>query len=181
MPDQTPTRLNQEELDIERRLHEMVPARHGMDRDTLMFQAGKRSGQRRAQQWRALSVVLAVMTGILAVAGFGRQSGYSSLEVAETPGNGEPAVAVSVSEPGARIDKTTRSGGHWHSPVASEFLGLRERVLSQGLDALPTPVRAAPSLDVPNRVSDWLRQSRAGNGLNLSKSSHDQLTLGNPS
>lgn len=181
MSDQIPTRLNREELELERQLHEMVPARHGIDRDTLMFQAGERSGQCRAQQWQALSVVLAVMTGILAVASFGRHSGESSLELAMAPAEGELAVSVSASVPGARVDKTAGPEDFWPFPAGSEFLGLRERLMREGLDALPTPVRTAPSPDVPNSLGDWLRQSRAGEGLDLSKSLTDYLTLGDPS
>jgi uncharacterized membrane protein YccC len=181
MHHQIPTRLNQEELDLERQLQEMLPARHGLDRDTLMFQAGERSAQRRAHQWRALSMMLAVTTGILAVASFGRQSGYSSLEVAVAPAELELAVSASATVPAARIDKAAQPENLWPFRSGPEFLGLRERLISQGLDALPTPVRAVPSPDVPNSLRDWLRQSRAGDGLNLSECVNVDFTLGEPS
>jgi hypothetical protein len=138
-------------------------------------------GQRRAQQWRALSVMLAVMTGILAVAGFGRPSGYSSPEVTMAPAERELAVSASDSEPGDRIEGAARPPSLWSSPEGTGFLGLRERLMNQGLDALPTPAHAAPSPDVPGSLSDWFRQTRSGDGLNLSELVNGYLNMGDPS
>ena len=52
--------LNVEERELETRLRRLVPSGHGLQRDNLMFQAGRRAVRRPLSLWQAMSAVLLV-------------------------------------------------------------------------------------------------------------------------
>jgi hypothetical protein len=144
-----PIPLNHEEQDLEGRLRSLVPSSHGLQRDNLMFQAGRRAGRRHLVPWQATSAVL--LAGSLTL-------GWLSLDPEPRP---DPSLLVQV-EP---IAETTRPAMHQSSPSPgrivlakvthpSEYSRLRELVLLEGVDALPD-APAAPMADTTELGADW--------------------------
>jgi hypothetical protein len=162
--------LNPVERELESRLGGLSPTRHRINRDALMFRAGQAAGQRATRRWRAATVtsLTMLMLGLVATLPWqARQNGGVSANLgaepstipASTPADRSPArprtpVAVLAMAPSA----------------AAEYLRLREAVLVQGVDALPS-IRWAP---LPEPISleagSWRRQRDANHNridLNL--------------
>jgi hypothetical protein len=180
MSDNTPNPLNASELDLERQLRRLSPARHGIDRDALMFQAGRHSTSRPLRQWRAVSLAFALTTATLAVTHLDLRSGDPALTTAESTG-GEKLAAVEPAAPRAAQASKIWTEDRWPAPGGPEMFRLRERLLTDGLDGLPASGYAAPSTDLPASPMDWLRQSRSGAGLSPTRSMTHPSSPGNPS
>jgi hypothetical protein len=149
MSEQVP--LNVGERELETRLRRLVPSGHGLRRDNLMFQAGRRAGRRQLLPWQGMSAVLLV--GCMAL-------GWLSVGPEPRPDRSllvqvEPVVesAPPVTDRSAPSQRTAVPARVTHP---SEYLRLRELVLLEGADALPNPPAAA----VPETIdmgADWPR------------------------
>jgi hypothetical protein len=143
-----------------------VPPHQGLlDRDALLFAAGRASG-RRSAMWPATAAGLAILSGALAVALMIRSPTIVEVErtvyvpIPETrdkPGP-DPAVAPEDIPASSHMPETTESG----SLSLVEGLRQRQRVLADGVGALPqTPwaVSTPSPDDVPDLSSLRLNAS----------------------
>jgi hypothetical protein len=129
---------------LEQALSLLVPAGGRVDRDELMFRAGRASAPPPARLWPAAAAAasaLAVLFGaVLAV--------QPEARVVERVPYVEPAPAVPVAEsvPGgheATVRPSHTAPGTGGEPLdVQSYLAARDRVLAAGLDALPR-IRAA--------------------------------------
>ena len=58
-------KLNSAELELEAALSRLKPAGTGLDRDQMLFQAGRISARRRARFWQGTSLLLGVFAALL--------------------------------------------------------------------------------------------------------------------
>jgi hypothetical protein len=140
---------NPEVKAVEAALSALAPRTERLDRDQVMYRAG-RASVRPGWTWSiAASLSLVTLTLV---------AGYDLLRPA--PQNVERVVYVRVAEP---VYVTPDSGSIAQQTDADgAYLHLRDRVLSYGVDALPAPMAGAAA---PMRV--W----SAGDGLRELKGS----------
>lgn len=130
---------------LEGALRALKPASPALERDRLMFEAGKAAGSGPGWLWpTATAAALLVALGLSA-----------TLFLREPP---ERVVYVKVSEPppvpepiAIEIEPTKPA-----PPTRLAYLSLRERVLRDGVDGLPPPT-AVPSTKPPLTVKDLLQ------------------------
>lgn len=129
-------RLTPAESELESALRSLRPARAAIDRDRLMFQAGRASARRGGRVWLGATMALAAALGVSLVVRPGPREVVRIVRVeAEAP---KPEVTPARSFIAARAIRAGRLG-------RGEYLRLREEVLAKGLDALPQPeTTAAP-------------------------------------
>jgi hypothetical protein len=113
-----------EELELETALAHLLPAKTSIDRDLLMFNAGRQSVRNHTWMWHATAALLAVAL---------------TVSLATRPGT-KPA------EPNDYVlhDSTTATGTFTPSgpPIGQSkfsYIQIRNVILNQGLDALPMP------------------------------------------
>lgn len=121
--------------ELEKRLASLTPAPHGIRRDTLMFRAGQEAGRKQASRWRAISAVMGVMACASVTPWIMRSpakpapkvvlidDGYPVLAGSRSQASRQPAESVVESLP---------------PRVTPAYLRLRDQVLRQGVDALPS-------------------------------------------
>ncbi len=149
--------LTPAEQELASALGGLVPAAAGIDRDRMMFQAGRASARRRGYVWQGATAALAFALG-LSVIGL------------PAPRQVERIVYVTKEVPGL-------PGEHWASAdsprrasdlsqVEGSYLELRNEVLARGLDALSafyaraggsrkTPESLEPSGGTPKQTPYW--------------------------
>jgi hypothetical protein len=149
------------EKELERHLKQLRPAGHQIDRDALMFAAGRRTGERVRRgglhAWQSLSAALLTMLLGLSWLHFaspaadGIRVGFS-----DAPGAvAAPAVTVEAAhEPPLDV------APFFHGAADSPFLRLRLGLILVGPEALPVP-RSSGSLDEIRSIADWLHQRGA--------------------
>ena len=123
-------RLTPSERELELVLGGLNPVRTGIDRDRLMFQAGRASTKRQSHLWQAMSACLAVVL-------------VASILYRPAPPTVEHGTTVVASQ--AQPSPSTKvamqlydvAGGRYFEPV-SDYVRLRGAVLRRGIDALPT-------------------------------------------
>jgi len=111
---------------LERALGRLTPADPGLDRDRLMFRAGQAAGRRGRGRWQAATAGLAAAL-VLAMT-------LSTWRAGEPP-------AMPPMPGGPVIVHQMPSADEIPSPAAVPgvaYLRLRDAVLDEGLDALPT-------------------------------------------
>ncbi len=133
--------LSPAEKALESALGQLKPAAGRMNRDELMFNAGRASSGRKGS-WQMLSGVLTVLllSSVLI-----RPDANRSQQLASAPDHGAFEVAQTLERP-ARVE----SGG------SLEYVTLRQNVIERGLDALP--VRRAVG-GVPSKSRKQLLES----------------------
>lgn len=158
MPYEDPLRT--EERDLEDRLRRLVPAGHRLQRDNLMFEAGRRAGRRQSRPCQA--VAIASLLGMLLLGWYGLKP---------APGTKPPAL-VRIEEP-IRTDVMApptsvtppNFAGLLLPPPAIEQLRLRHQLVMEGADALPVPsAYAAPAATIED-ITDWHREMAPGGGM----------------
>jgi hypothetical protein len=147
MSEQVP--LNMEERELEARLHRLVPSSHGLQRDHLMFQAGRRAGHPQLRLWQTLSTVLFLGSLTLGWLSLGPEprSDPSLLVQIEPVVEPAPPVTDRREPPPGRIVLGTVTH-------PSGYLRLRELVLLEGAEALPD-APAAPITDPTGLGLNW--------------------------
>jgi len=151
------------ERELASALGRLRPERGTIDRDEVMFRAGRASARRRGHYWQGATALLVCGLGV-------------SLFTRPAPREIERIVTVAAPGPVLEDDSPTdvavrdwRRGVRQHH---AEYLRLRQAVLARGIDALP--VLGAPrskvvgdaesleqSLGVPQGTLDDLRYPRA--------------------
>lgn len=132
---------------LEAFLQSLAPHPAALDRDRLMYQAGRTSAAGRGWLWPSASAVLAAAVAVLGAALWLRP---------------DPAVVERVVylPPPAPVDEPAPVTG---PPVQADYLRLRQEVLLHGVDVLARP--PAPSAEGPSRppedepgLSPWTLQ-----------------------
>jgi len=120
--------LSPAQRELEQALSGLQPMGTSIDRDRLMFLAGRRS-VRRGYFWPGLTTVFAAAF----VVSLAMQLPSGHIQYAKHPGLEGKPITLTVSESIAG-DRETRSP----SSSRPNYLDLRDKVLARGLDALPT-------------------------------------------
>ena len=134
---------------LEQALAQLRPAAPALNRDAVMFAAGRASARGSSRPWQWVSVLLACT--LVASLVTHRQTPPS--RAADAPRKSRvPPRRVAAVDP-----EPSRWLGHpWVTPRGNAYIHLRNAVLARGLDALPEP--AAPAVDGPSRTTrlEWL-------------------------
>ena len=116
--------MTPQERELEAALGGLAPARSGINRDQVMFCAGRASARRRNRLWQGLSSTLAILLLI-------------SLVSRSQPGPLEPPREMIVhhtlerpSRPAARVDEDRLE-------AFRQYVRTRRAVLDRGVDAIP--------------------------------------------
>lgn len=116
---------------LERSLAGLRPAPAGIDRDELMFRAGQAAATGRASVAPAVAVLVALLAAF---------AGAGTMWLAR-PAASERIVRVTVEKPVLRVVQLSPmmpAGERLERSVArADYLELRDRVLAEGMDALP--------------------------------------------
>lgn len=122
-------RLNPIEAELETALSGLKPAGGGLDRDRLMFLAGRASMHRRNHLWQVVCVLLAAL--LLAALAVRPRPGTTAPSPDRMARDEVPIPAhIVVSEPYEPIDPA-------RAEAFREHVRLRRAVLERGLDGLP--------------------------------------------
>ncbi len=143
--------------DLERRLEQWRPLPGSLDRDRMLFEAGRASA--RAESWGRLGAVLAASFALVAV-GLGgllvRERGHRhALEVTLAERTREPVIADPVLPPLPSRPE----------PAPDSYLALTRRILTTGLDDPPPLASNARSGELPDRSAPSLTPLRVRGGF----------------
>lgn len=139
--------------DLERRLEQWRPSPGSLDRDRMLFEAGRAAA--RAESWGRLGMALTACFALVAV-GLGgllvRERGYRhALEVTLAERTREPVLPELVSP-----------APPYAEPAPNSYLALTRRILASGLEELPPAAPSAPLDELPERpeppltpLSEW--------------------------
>jgi hypothetical protein len=125
-------------------LRGLAPRAGGLDRDRLMFRAGRASAPR-GWAWPLATLVSGAAAVALAVLLWARP---------ETPPR---VVFVQADQPSASDGRAPRPDVEGAPGGWSHYLQLQEKLLRDGLDALPEPPDQPPERDAPPTVDALLR------------------------
>ena len=143
--------LTPADRELEAALSSLVPGRHTIDRDALMFGLGRRSARRAGHRWRAAAAVLAAALAGVAI-------------FRPTPQTIERGQYVQRDAPAEHVTSATFTAHVPASPTATtgggEYLKLRDAVLEHGLDALPAPPVFTGTFDMPDEILQLLNRPR---------------------
>lgn len=141
---------------FERKLAEVPPHLGGLQRDALLFAAGRAAG-RRGTFWPAAAGVLALVS--LGLAGMLVFRPPAVIEVVRVeyrsaPPTRPPAERISAPADSAQLCPPLA----WAAPLAPEWIEgmrLRERVIRDGVNSMPSPAWApAPEQPTSDEVPD---------------------------
>ena len=129
--------LTSAERELQAALGALRPARPGVDRDRVLFRAGRVSARRRGRLWPAASVALAACLGVSLATRPAPHQGPQIVRV-QSPAPGPTAPAL---RPGP-TDETALAclPQSWAQGSYAKLLG---EVLERGLAALPAPAQTA--------------------------------------
>jgi len=138
---QDETRLTPSEREIEAALGGLRPARASVNRDQLMFCAGRASARRKNRMWQGISGFLGL---VLLVSVMSRPS-------ATLVDTGTNTVASNVQEslPVNAANQRHDWSDRGRSDPVADYVRMRRAVLDQGIEALPIPSPAPSSYDEP--------------------------------
>ena len=139
-------RLTPAESELESALRSLRPARAAIDRDRLMFQAGRASARRGGRVWLGATMALAAALGVSLVVRPGPREVVRIVRVEPQPTR--PKAAPSLPMIYAFVGPADWRG-------RGQYLKLRQEVLEKGLDALPEPETTAapePREDLEKRL-----------------------------
>jgi hypothetical protein len=136
--------LTPADLELERALGTLCPMGAGIDRDALMFRAGRQSLARGGQGWRISTVALTLALGASIL--FNAWQGSKPMEQV-------------VVQPTAQQQQTAEPIVYLPSPspevpriAQDNYLKLRSEVLAKGLDALPPPQYSQGPSEAPEQL-----------------------------
>ncbi len=164
--------LTPAEIELEAALGGLQPVTVAIERDRLMYRAGQSSARRRNLAWPILSIALALMLGV------------SLMHQPETKTKTvKVEKLVYIPQPAPSTQPTTRMATHTGQPdpyqiqAQANYVKLRDKVLTEGLDALPIREVSSPQPAVergqwwqdylPNRQPRWWNLNVKRNGDQL--------------
>jgi len=113
------------ERELEAALGGLAPARANIDRDCVMFRAGRASVRRKNRLWQGLSSILVIL---LLVSIVSRPQSTPRERRADTVVYNTPSLSPSVA---ATVDEN-------RAEAFRQYVRTRRAVLDQGVEALPT-------------------------------------------
>ena len=161
--------LTPAEMELEAALGSLQPVTVAIERDRLMYRAGQSSARRRNLAWPILSVALALMLGVSLLHQPEPQT--QTVEVEKLVYVTKPATptqsALHVATQGGQPDP-------YQLEAQANYVKLRDKVLTEGLDALPIREVSSPRPVeergprwqdyLPNRQSSWWKVNNKLNG-----------------
>lgn len=121
--------ITPQQRELEAALASLTPAPASLDRDRLMFAAGRVSVRHRTYLWQGMAAMLAVLLTVSVVAERRPAEGPSHLEVvARTPAPEVPLGVASL--PTEPVDRQ-------EAEAFRQYMRTRRAVLDRGVDALP--------------------------------------------
>lgn len=149
--------LSAGDRELERQLKRLEPAGHGIDRDTLMFRAGRTSARRGLRVWKAGSGALLLLIGGLA---FWNSRPAGPIHVSETADGGDARSTLSAE---VATDASMPARGPCWTVLSGDYLRVRELVTVHGVEALPSTPYESASSDPTDSIAAWLKRSRVLN------------------
>jgi len=141
--------LTPAEMELEAALGGLQPVAVAIERDRLMYRAGQSSARRRNLAWPILSVALALMLGVSMLQQPEPQT--QTVEVEKLVYVTKPAPptqsAIYVATQGGQPDP-------YQLEAQANYVKLRDKVLTEGLDALPVR-KASSTPDALQRRELW--------------------------
>jgi hypothetical protein len=131
-------RLTPSERELEAALGGLKPTRATMNRDQVMFQAGRASAKRQNHFWQAVSAYLTVVL----VASIAYHSGPTTIQTGIVPVASRPQSAPAAGAVSQRHDVP----GLRYFEQVNDYTRMRAAVLRRGIDALPAS-NPAPASD----------------------------------
>lgn len=161
--------LTPAEMELEAALEGLQPVAVAIERDRLMYRAGQSSARRRNLAWPILSVALALMLGVSLLNQPEPQT--QTVEVEKLVYITQPAPptqsAIHVATQGGQPDA-------YQLRAQANYVRLRDKVLTEGLDALPIREVSSPRSAeeraprwqdyLPIRQSSWWKREIQLNG-----------------
>jgi hypothetical protein len=140
----------------------LVPIPAALDRDRLMFQAGRAAPAGFHWGWPAATGILAAVAAALALVMILRPPVVTETVVVRSPVESAPAPPPSKTAPelseGPEIVALAPPAGQAESLAPAGYLRLQEQILHWGLDALPSGPLTAPA-EAPLTLGKLLDQS----------------------
>jgi len=154
-------RLTPAEDELAAALGALAPTRPAIDRDRLLYQAGRAAGRRTARLWQGASAVLAacLVVAVVVPAGGPTEPGAN---IANRP---DRSTEVPIA-PAGRNDVAPAPGPA--SPLGGSYAQLRDAVLAHGMEALPPMVESSPAAELtPDdaMIAIATRRRPTGSGL----------------
>jgi hypothetical protein len=153
---QTGDSLPEDLKSIEAALGGLTPAFSSIDRDRLMYLAGRSSARQSSRivrlGWPLATAALALISVTLGSLWLAGDRGGTRIVYVNVKDRSEPTTAVAAA-PGNELDANRDR---------QSYFQLRNVVLVRGVDALPEPAQAAPEPQEPLHV--WPALSKALNG-----------------
>ena len=145
MCDQHP--LDVEDRELEAQLQRLIPSSPRLQRDTLMFEAGRRAARPQLRVWQGAAALLAgaVFLGTLP----------ANRPTAASPQALAPVSPAILPRPAAPIHVALGPSSPAHLGTAREYLRWRSLLLTEGVEALPNPPACAPLPDPPESWARW--------------------------
>jgi hypothetical protein len=138
---QDDTRLTPSEREIEAALGDLKPARATMNRDQLMFCAGRTSARRQNRIWQGASICL----GLVLLVSVMNRPAATSVET------GTNAIANDTRDT-LPLDSTSQLWDSFHRErfgSITDYVRMRRAVLNKGIEALPVPSPVPSTYDEP--------------------------------
>lgn len=151
-------RLTPAQQELEAALRQLQPAQPSLDRDQLMYRMGRAAGQRQVRRWQGAttlaSIVLAALILVPPHHTVPQPSPIPQFAAGTEQVEPEPALETvddAVLLPAPALPPVTDRLVSATRPrfVAYSYMALRQRVLIEGIDALPDPVASGPPLPQP--------------------------------
>ncbi len=141
--------MTPQEQELEAALAGLTPAPASLDRDRLMFAAGRASIRRRTHFWQGMAAMLAVLLTVSVVA-----------ERRPVERSSQPRVAVRAPAPEVPVNVAagpTSSIERREAEAFRQYMRTRRAVLDQGVDALPASPAVGRQPGDPPLTRDSLR------------------------
>lgn len=161
--------LTPAEMELEAALGGLQPVAVAIERDRLMYRAGQSSARRRNLAWPILSVALALLLGVSLL--HQPETQLQTVEVEKLVYKTNPASPTQLALHVARQSIWPDS---YQLQAQANYVKLRDKVLTEGLDALPirevSSPRSAEERDqrwqdyLPNQQPNWWKLNIKLNG-----------------
>jgi hypothetical protein len=141
------------EMELEAALGSLQPVAVAIERDRLMYRAGQSSARRRNLAWPILSVALTLLLGVSLL--HQPETRGQTVEVEKLVYITKPAPAT---QPALHAATQSTRSDLYQLQVQAKYVKLRDKVLTEGLDALPIREisSSGPAEERGSRWQDYL-------------------------